>query len=92
MNLILFVFLFVGMVFIMVGYLRAQQNCAPPRVEYKFIPRTFIEEQESPVSVTDIFASMFYDSNNFINHESSKLLPPPTMQQKQMNKFFISQN
>jgi hypothetical protein len=92
MNLILFVFLFVGMVFVMIGFIKSQKNCPPPRIEYRFVPRSFVEEQESPVPVTDIFASMFYDSSSFINHESSKLIPPPNMQQHQMNKFFISQN
>jgi len=92
MNLVLFVLLFVGMVFVMIGFIKSQKYCPPPKVEYKFVPRSFQEEQESPVPVTDIFATMFYDTSAFINHESSKLLAPPNMQQHQMNKFFISQN
>ena len=92
MRLLLTFVLFIGLFLIMVGFIRSQKHCPPPKVEYKFVPRTFAEEQSNPAPVTDIFASMFYDSTNFINSEASKLLPPPNMQQHQMNKFFISQN
>jgi hypothetical protein len=80
------------MIFVMIGFIKSQKHCPAPKVEYRFVPRSLQEEQESPVPVTDIFASMFYDTSAFINHESSKLLGPPNMQQNQMNKFFISQN
>jgi hypothetical protein len=89
-NWLLLTLLFAGLVLITVGYVNAKSYCPPPRVEYRFVPRTFVEEQESPVPVTDIFASMFFESTPFINTESSKLLPPPTQQQP-INKFFISQ-
>lgn len=92
MNLVLFTLLFVGVIFILVGYIRSQRHCPPAKIEYRFVPKTWVEEQENPVPVTDIFASMFFESTPFINHESSKLLPPPTQQQKDINKFFISQN
>ena len=91
MRLVLFTLLFFGAALIMVGFIRSQSQCLPPKIDYRFIPRTFIEEQESPVSVTDMFAKMFFEDNRFINTESSKLLPPPG-QRRDMNKFFISQN
>jgi hypothetical protein len=59
-------------------------------VEYRYVPRTFIEEQEDPTPVTDIFARMFYDSQPFISHEASKLMAAPNVQQKDINKFFVS--
>lgn len=90
MRLLLFVLLFTGTALVLVGVLKSQQHCPPAKIEYRWVPRTFVEEQESPVPVTDIFASMFYESSPFINTESSKLLPPPT-QMRDINKFFISQ-
>jgi hypothetical protein len=88
----LFVVLFIGAVLILVGFIRSQKFCPPPQVEYRYVPRTFVEEQQEPVPVSDIFASMFIESSPFINTESSKLLPPPNLQQRDINRFFISQN
>jgi hypothetical protein len=79
------------MVLIVVGFIRSQRHCPPAKIEYRFVPKTFIEDQENPVPVTDIFAKMFFESSPFINHESSKLLPPPAQRQA-LNKFFISQS
>ena len=86
----IFVLLFVGVLLMVAGFIKSQRHCPPAKVEYRFVPRTFIEDQESPVPVTDIFAKMFFESSPFINHESSKLLGPPS-QRKSLNKFFISQ-
>lgn len=91
MNSVLFALLFVGFVFIVVGFIRSQRHCPPAKVEYRFVPRTFIEDQENPVPVTDIFAKMFFESTPWLSHESAKLLPPPTQRQA-LNKFFISQS
>lgn len=90
MNVILLILLLIGFVFITIGYVKGAKRCPPARIEYRYVPRTFIEEQESPTSVTDIFASMFFESTPFINH-STRPLPPPT-QQSDINKFFISQS
>lgn len=90
MNVLLLIFILVGFVFIVIGFVKAHRNCPPQKVEYRFVPRSFVEEQESPVPVTDIFAKMFYESTPFISH-STRPLPPPT-QVRDINKYFISQN
>lgn len=92
MKITLFILLFIGAILIVVGFIRSQRQCPPTQIEYRFVPRTFVEEQQDPAPVTDIFASMFVESMPFINTESSKLLPPPNLQQHQINKFFISAN
>lgn len=38
-------------------------SCPPPKVEYRLIPRTFKEQQESPIPLKDIFGSMFNNKN-----------------------------
>lgn len=91
MDLTLFVLLAVGLIFVVVGFIRSQRHCPPKQIEYRYVPRSFVEEQADPTPVTDIFAKMFYESSNFINSEASKLLPPPTQVQP-TNKMFISQN
>ena len=88
MNVFLLLLLLVGFVFITIGYVKTRKRCPPRRVEYRYVPRTFVEEQESPTPVTDIFAKMFFESQPWISH-STRPLPPPT-QQSDINKFFIS--
>ena len=56
--LILFLF-FIGMSAIVIGYVRSFDSCPPPKVIYKFIPRTFREAQEDPVKPSVIFSQMF---------------------------------
>ena len=91
MNLFLVLLLFVALVLMTVGYVKANHQCPPRRVEFRYVPRTFIEEQEDPTPVSDIFARLFYSSTPWISHEAGKLLPPPNLQQKDINKFFVSQ-
>lgn len=55
----------VGIGFLLV-YLALQittMECPPAPVQYRFIPRTFAEEQANPVSVTDTFQPMFNQTN-----------------------------
>lgn len=92
MNLFLVLLLFIALILMVVGYIKANNQCPPRRVEYRYVPRTFIEEQEDPTPITDIFAAMFFESTPFMSHEAGKLLPPPNIQQKDINKYFISQS
>ena len=88
MNLFLFALLFIGLVFIVVGYIKANRQCPPKRIEYRYVPRNFVEEQLEPTSVTDTFAKMFFENSPILSH-STRPLPPPT-QQSDINKYFIS--
>ncbi len=62
------------------------QNNAP-KIEYRYIPRTFEEEQNEPVYVSDIFETMFSQPSPWImsvrNYDQRK--------QEQVNAYFISQ-
>jgi len=48
-----------GILLIIIDLARMSKTCPPDKVIYRFVPRTFKEEQENPVSITDLFASMF---------------------------------
>lgn len=91
MNVFLMLLLLIGFVFVTIGYVKSGKRCPPRRVEYRYVPKTFVEEQESPTPVTDIFAKMFYESSSFLVNHGTRPLPPPT-QQSDINKFFVSQS
>ena len=60
---LIYAVLFAGIIFIVVGYSASKRTCPPPVIEYRYIPRTFTEEQENPVSLEDIYAKMFRENS-----------------------------
>lgn len=54
-----------GIFFIMLGLFK----CYTPKkiIEYRYIPRTFQEEQKEPVSVFDFYDDLFQDGNILVN-------------------------
>lgn len=60
MNLVFEVIIFaIGVILISLAVMKDEKKCPPQKVEYRFVPRTFEEEQRLPVKSTDIFKDMF---------------------------------
>jgi hypothetical protein len=60
------ILLFIGFMLVVIGVINSRPPCPPPVIEYRFIPRTFQEEQENPVSVKDTFEPLFNKSEPWI--------------------------
>ena len=61
-------------------------DCTRTKIIYKFIPRSFREDQESPVSVSELFADLFARPSPWTGGfalDSTK--------RTDINKYFISQ-
>lgn len=52
-------FFMIGLLLIIISIVREYNQCEPPQIIYRYVPRTFIEEQENPVPLDDIFYEMF---------------------------------
>jgi len=81
-NFVVNLILLTGFTLLISGYMKQKMD-TQPRVEYKFIPRTFQEEQETPVRTSDIFSDMFskpapwqYGENNLTNKFSRRDINP----------------
>lgn len=48
----------VYVLFIAIKHYTEESKCSN-KIEYRYVPRTFKEQQESPVPVTDLFKKMF---------------------------------
>ncbi len=59
----LIIILIIGSFLIYSAYKAAEQTCPPPKIEYRFIPRTLKEEWDNPVSITDLYENMFKDTD-----------------------------
>ena len=59
---IFLIFLLVGGFILIINSFKIT-SCPPPIIEYRYVPRSFIEEQKNPVKVTDIFGNMFTETS-----------------------------
>ncbi len=79
----------IGVILIVVEISRSTITCPKEQVLYRYLPRTFDEDQDEPVFVTDIFRTMFsqpgvWEAGIGARSEEDRKL-------EQVNKFFISQ-
>lgn len=86
MKTLIHIILFIGIVFVIVGYVSSRRRCPPAKVEYRYVPRTFVEEQEQPVPVEEIFAKMFREQQPWLGGFSDIHIP----RNDNINKHFIS--
>jgi hypothetical protein len=59
MKALVFLLMFIGFVFVVIGFVKTNQTCPPPIVQFRYIPKTFNEEQNVQVPVMAIFSKMF---------------------------------
>ncbi len=65
MKAIIILLAMVGIIMIAAGFITNNLQCPPPRVEYRYIPKTFTEEQQvnTPLlSITGIYDMFEKDS------------------------------
>lgn len=67
--------------------MRNNMQCTSAQIIYRYVPRSFDEEQEEPVYVSDIFKSMFVNPDPWIQSTTSY----DTRKTEEINKYFISQ-
>lgn len=84
---ILILLLFIGIILIVIDITKNTTLCPKERVVYRYIPKPFDEEQNEPVSVSDIFATMFSQPSPWITSVNNI----DNRKQEAINKYFISQ-
>jgi len=57
---------------IVMGYYREYSKCPNPIIEYRFIPRTFYDEQLSTPNLIKQFSSLFEDENVWLKDRNIK--------------------
>ena len=50
MRSIVLFFTFIGVILITIGYVKTNMKCPPPLVKFKYIPKTFDEEQNTSIT------------------------------------------
>jgi hypothetical protein len=80
--------LMIGIILIVIAVVQVNTEQKQEKIVYRYIPRTFDQEQSEPTPVTKIFASMFDAPNAF-----ARSITDYDFRKKEVpNKFFISQD
>ena len=58
-SLLLFIFI-TGIFMVLFGYSRSYQKCPEPQIEYRYIPRSFYDEQMAPPNIFKSFNGNFF--------------------------------
>lgn len=66
LKLILLICVFIGIIFIVINIVKDGFKCKETQIIYRYIPRSFDEEQEDPVYVSDIFKSLWSHKSPWI--------------------------
>jgi hypothetical protein len=81
------ILIFIGILFITISIVKDDQKCQDAKIIYRYIPRTFEEEQNEPVFVSDIFKTMFTQQSPWV----ASVQNLDTKKKEVMNDYFISQ-
>lgn len=79
--------LIIGLIFMTIGLTRATIETPKEKIVYRYIPRTFEEEQNEPVMISDIFKTMFSQPEPWIGNINDV----DTRKREAINKYYISQ-
>jgi hypothetical protein len=72
MKSIILILAIIGIVLVAVGYVKSNLQCPPPRIEYRYIPKSFEDEQNvhTPILSMSGMYSMFQDDTPWIQNRS----------------------
>ena len=86
---IILLLVFIGILFVVIESVRVQVGLTTPKekIEYRYIPRTFEEEQLDPVYVSEIFETMFSQPSPWI----LSVREYDQRKQEKINQYFITQ-
>jgi hypothetical protein len=81
-NISIFMFI-IGLLIIII---MTRRECPRPLIEYRFVPRTFKEDSDNPIKVSEIFKTMFEKPSPFLDRISGRIVS-----KNNVNRFFVSQ-
>ncbi len=81
--------LFIGILLIAIETVRVNSGLVQqqPKIEYRYIPRTFDEEQLEPVFVSEIFETMFSQPSPWL----LSVREYDQRKQEKVNQYFVNQ-
>ena len=59
-----------GIILIAVGYIKTNQECPPNLVEFRYVPRTFEQDQDLPQPIMSLYGNMFNNQSPWFRTDS----------------------
>jgi hypothetical protein len=86
---IIVLIIFLGVIFLAIEITKIRENLKvkQEKVIYRYIPRTFEEEQLDPIPITDIFETMFSQPSPWVG----SIRTYDRRKQEKVNQYFIDQ-
>jgi hypothetical protein len=88
MKSLIVILTFAGIISVVVGYINQLKKCPPPKVEYRYIPRTFQQDQENPVKVSELYGTMFTEPTPWVSGVNGL---QSGSKNTEANRYFITQ-
>lgn len=85
---IIILLLVVGILFVVIETVKSSHKCQPQKIVYRYLPRSFEEEQEDPTHVSTLFKTMFTKPSPWVDSIGTY----DREAQDKVNKYFISQS
>jgi len=86
MKSLIVILTFIGIMSVVVGYINQLKKCPPPKIEYRYVPRTFQQDQENPVKISELYNTMFTEPTPWVSGLSGS-----SSRLTDANRYFISQ-
>jgi ABC-type Mn2+/Zn2+ transport system ATPase subunit len=85
MRTIIVILTFLGIIAMSIGYVNQIKKCPQPKVEYRYVPRTFQQDQDNPVKIAELYHAMFTEPTPWLRSlgDGDK--------NKEINRYYISQ-
>lgn len=82
--------MFIGIILLVIQIVKINANGSEnnERIVYRYIPRTFDEEQKDPIPVSEIFETLFSQPSPWVGSIKSY----DKRKVEDINKYFITQN
>lgn len=84
---IILIFIFIGLLLIITNLYKQNNVCPDQQIIYKYIPRTFEEENDEPVYPSDIFKTMFTQQSPWVRSVQGS----DAKKKEVINQYFVSQ-
>jgi hypothetical protein len=72
MKSIILILALIGIILLSTGYVKSNLQCPPPKIEYRYIPKTFDDEQNVHTPILSMAGNyaMFEDDSPWIENQS----------------------
>ena len=66
-RILIIIILLMAFAFILIDITKMYYKCPPNKIEYRYVPRSFNDEQNNPVPLKNIFGKMFNNPSPWVN-------------------------